>query len=434
MESRLLRLLLFVIVTTAGISLALSAGGVPRARTGVDPLMWFMEGRQGGDSWRPGLAALDVAETLHTRSRGLYDKVFFQAKVGHKGFQYPPTALLPLRAARAAAGNDAFTALALINWLSVPVLMVAALSLLHPDTAFSRRDQVLAALVVVCATLLFYPAMRAYRNGQMQAWINALFTVALALYARHRPGAAGAGLALAAMIKPQLGLFALWALLRRERSMLAAFVLVVAIGTAATLAWLGPAPFLGYLDVLQHIARRGETFYPNQSVNGFMNRLIGNGSSVDFGDAMPEPNSLVGMATVLTSLLWLVLALAPPRAARGSLGSSLDFAFMGLMATLASPIAWEHHYGILLPAFALLAGSWLRGELRGLQFWLVALAWILTANSWEAANVFAATPFRFLQSSLLAGVVALAIALRLGSPRPTSAPAGDRNSGRLALC
>lgn len=398
-------------ITTTGVSFALIQGSVPRHRTGVDPLVWFVEGRQGGDSWRPGLTALDVAETLHQRSRGFYEKVFFQAKVAHKGFQYPPTALLPFRAARAAAGVDAFTVLAFINWLSVPVLIFATLSLLRVSAPATWREHALLCVIAIVAALLFYPAMRAYRNGQMQAWINALFALGLAFHARGRPAASGVCLALAAMIKPQLGLFALWALIRGERRMLLAFTAVLGVGAVATLAWLGPAPFIGYIDVLQHIAQRGETFYPNQSVNGFMNRLVENGSSVDFGDAMPEPHAVVSLTTGLTSLLFLALALMKSRASRVRRVAPLEFALMGLVSTLASPIAWEHHYGVLLPAFALLARAFLDGELRRSQAALAALAWFLTANSWEAANVFAGTPLRFLQSTLLFGVFCLAVVL-----------------------
>jgi alpha-1,2-mannosyltransferase len=413
MESRLLRLLVFVVITTAGTSLVLRSLGAPWRETGIDPLFWFLEGRQGGDSWRPGLRALDIAETLESRSRGLYDKAFFQSQTPHKGFQYPPTALLPFGAVRAMVGGDAFAGLTVLNWLSIPALMLAAFSLFRPrETPLSTRERVLVALVVIAGTLLFYPAMRAYRNGQMQAWINLLFAVALSAWALDRARTSGACLALAAMIKPQLGLFALWAAVRRKPALFLSFTVVLLMGAGATLVWLGSAPFIGYLDVLRFIAARGETFYPNQSVNGFMNRLVGNGSSIDFGEAMPEPHGTVALATALSSLVIIGLALIPPRKARGRDASPEDFALMGLAATLASPIAWEHHYGVLLPAFALLARSFLEGGLSGRRLWLTALAWFLTANSWEAANVFAATPLRFLQSTLLAGVVCLAVVLR----------------------
>ena len=171
---------------------------------------------------------------------------------------------------------------------------------------------------------------------------------------------------------------------------------------------------------------RGETFYPNQSVNGFMNRLVGNGSSVDFGDAMPEPHTLVSAATGFSSLLFLGLALMKSAASRARPVASYEFALMGLVATLASPIAWEHHYGVLLPAFALLARAFLDEDLRGSPAALAALAWLLTANSWEAANVFADTPLRFLQSSLLFGVLCLAVVLwrQAGS---SSIPGVDAN-------
>ena len=423
MPQKLLRLLAFVIVSTAGVSLLLRSAGVPLSRTGVDPLRWFLEGRQGGDSWRPALRALDVAETLHERSRGLYEKVFFQAQTPHKGFQYPPTALLPIRAARGAAGSDAYTALALVTWICVPLLMAATLALSAREEPASGRDRMVLVLIVVCGTLLFYPAMRAYRNGQMQTWINTLFAVALASYARGRPAVAGACLALSAMIKPQLGLFALWALVRREWSMLAAFAAVMGVGVVATVAWLGVAPFVDYLDVLRYIAARGETFYPNQSVNGFMNRLVQNGSSVDFGDAMPEPNSIVALTTALSSLFFLAMALIPRRDRERGAPAPLDFTLMGLVATLASPIAWEHHYGVLLPAFGLLARAWIKGELRPVEVRCSALAWTLTANSWEGANVFASTFLQFLQSTLLAGVLVLGVILYRRSAASSETPA-----------
>ena len=424
MPQKLLRLLAFVIVSTAGVSLLLRSAGVPLSRTGVDPLRWFLEGRQGGDSWRPALFTLTVAETLHDRSRGLYQKVFFQTRRPYKrGFQYPPTALLPIKAARAAAGNDAYAVLTIVSWFSIPVLLLATLSLIRGNQRGRGSSQILMVLVAVCATLLYYPATRAYRNGQIQTWINALFAVAIARYAQGDPRTAGACLALCAMTKPQLGLFSVWALLRREWTMLTAFVAVMAVGVLCTVAWLGFAPFADYLDVLRYIAARGETFYPNQSVNGFMNRLVQNGSSVDFGDAMPEPNSIVALTTALSSLFFLAMALIPRRDRERGAPAPLDFTLMGLVATLASPIAWEHHYGVLLPAFGLLARAWIKGELRPVEVRCSALAWTLTANSWEGANVFASTFLQFLQSTLLAGVLVLGVILYRRSAASSETPA-----------
>src|SRR5262249_13129216 len=53
--------------------------------------------------------------------------------------------------------------------------------------------------------------------------------------------------------------------------------------------------------------------------------------------------------TVATSLALLLAAIVPRR--HDSADRLLDFCTMGLSATVASPIAWEHHCGILLPIF-----------------------------------------------------------------------------------
>jgi hypothetical protein len=53
--------------------------------------------------------------------------------------------------------------------------------------------------------------------------------------------------------------------------------------------------------------------------------------------------------TVLSSALLLALALLLPMVRRWR-DSALDFLFFGLVATVASPIAWEHHYGYFFTA------------------------------------------------------------------------------------
>jgi hypothetical protein len=45
---------------------------------------------------------------------------------------------------------------------------------------------------------------------------------------------------------------------------------------------------------------------------------------------------------------------------------------------MASPIAWEHHYGILLPIFSLIAPLVLAGN--RMRPWLLTGSFLLTAN------------------------------------------------------
>ena len=119
----------------------------------------------------------------------------------------------------------------------------------------------------------------------------------------------------------------------------------------------GFANHLDYLPVLSHLAERGETYYPNHSVNGLLNRLMSVAEpelyrNLDWGDgAFPPFNRLVYWTTTISSAAILLLALLR-RNRDNDPDRVVDFCTMAVSATVASPIAWEHHYGVLLPVFA----------------------------------------------------------------------------------
>jgi hypothetical protein len=73
-------------------------------------------------------------------------------------------------------------------------------------------------------------------------------------------------------------------------------------------------------------------------------------------------------------------------------------------ATLASPVAWTHHYAVLLPVFAAAApATWTARSLGAARFVLLAVSYLLIANNFRALNRLAETPFNFLQSYVLFG-------------------------------
>jgi len=91
---------------------------------------------------------------------------------------------------------------------------------------------------------------------------------------------------------------------------------------------------------------------------------------------------------------------------------------VAIVATIASPIAWEHHYGVMLPLFAIgLARRLGQPSAREPDWLLIELvaAWALAANYLAFLNVFSATWLNILQSYLLfAGALLLGafVALR----------------------
>jgi hypothetical protein len=180
----------------------------------------------------------------------------------------------------------------------------------------------------------------------------------------------------------------------------------------ATYGW---ANHVDYLKVVSFLSEHGETYYPNQSVNGLLNRIMGIAEpsqyrNLDFlAGQFPPLNPLVYGATLISSLAILAKALLR----RGTASDSdriLDFSLMALSCTMASPIAWEHHYGVLLPIFAVLVAAATPGALW--VAWLAA-AYSLTSVYIPATMLLAQSPLNFLQSYLLFGALIILALLHL---------------------
>ena len=92
---------------------------------------------------------------------------------------------------------------------------------------------------------------------------------------------------------------------------------------------------------------------------------------------------------------------------------TVDFCTMALSITIASPIAWEHHYGILLPIFAVLLASSLGSRTRLV---LIAVSYVVISNFFPATNMLAFTILNVAQSYLL--FAALMVLLLLHTARP----------------
>jgi hypothetical protein len=102
-------------------------------------------------------------------------------------------------------------------------------------------------------------------------------------------------------------------------------------------------------------------------------------------DSYPAYNPVVYYGTLASSLIILSIAFFWPWAAKRR-GGIADFACINLAATMASPLAWEHHYGILLPIFVWLCfgGLGFRSLGRQIETWeyvTLGLAFVLASNS-----------------------------------------------------
>jgi hypothetical protein len=374
--------------------------------------------RQEGDSWGPMLEAFDYL-TREQRPKTLYAKIFFTR---HVKFQYPPTALLPLWGMWKTLPRHVW--LGALNAVSLAFLLASiAVSVHLLSASLRRRDApgLMAPLLGIWLCLAFYPLVKAYSLGQIQAWVNGLFALALACWISERRRAAGVLVGLMCLIKPHYGLFALWGILRRRWDFVLALSAVGALGLAASLALFGPENHRDYLDVVSFLSRRGEGYFPNQSLNGLLNRLLHNGNNLHWMGASFAPyHPWVFWATTLTSLLLMLAALAAPGVQRG--GDGVDFGLLALTVTVASPIAWEHHYGILPPLYAAALGWFAEAPVLGrATLPCLGLCYGLTSNYLGITNRLADTGWNVLQSYLYFGALLLLFALhllRVRAPRP----------------
>ena len=389
-----------------------------------------LRGRGCDDSWGIMSEALEYAQEEHDNP--LYSEIFFEQKLK---FQYPPSSLFAVAGLLWLVGPERIrteeckvydlpTANDVLGWLFILMSAVSAAALLEiglrrRGAPPASRPMVAARFAIVLAlALTFYPLVKAYTLGQIQNWLNGLFALALLCWVTGRKAPSGVLIALMALVKPHYGLFVLWALLRREWRFAAAFAATAIVGVLGSIMAYGFDNHVDYLRVLFFLAERGETFYPNQSVNGLLNRVMvlidpAEWNSLVFNDnAFPQFSPLVYGGTLIASIVLLSAALFR-RGNEGDPHRTFDFCTMMLSITIASPIAWEHHYGTIFPVFAILLASVITDRRRLI---LLTVSYVLISNYIPAANMLAATVFNIAQSYLLAGAIVVLMLLHTARP------------------
>lgn len=393
--------------------------------TSTPALAWaFLRLKEAGtDSWEPMLMAIEYLR--QHEGVQLYRKLFFEDKVK---FQYPLTSLLPLDVFQQITGHSREQLYPLFNavsWFSVLLIGVASWLIfsLHsqPDGSSTlpkdRWANAWHLVLILAITLTFYPVSKAWMLGQIQTWITLLVALTLLAWMFGKPVVAGVLLGICCAIKPQWAVIFLWGMLRREwRFVGSGLATFAALAIPAVLLY-GLQNFFDYLSVLSYIGQRGEAFFQNQSINGLMNRLLFNGSNFKWSaHEFPPFNLVVYVATLGSSIVLLGTTLLLRRKEKANV---LDLAFIVLGVSMASPIAWEHHYAILLPIYALMLKVVL-DERGGDVRWLLALgfSFFLVSQNLGFLNYFRDSVLNVFQSYRLFGAfIALYLLYRLNAKR-----------------
>ena len=393
------------------------------------------------DSWAPMRAALDLFGT--PAFDRLYESLFFER---HVKLQYPPSSLLPVELLDM-MGAGSPRALNLINaglfLLNAVLAGILADALLARRLALGGAGRFLVAAMGAASTVVFYPVVRALQLGQAQIWLDVLFTAACLALVKGRPGWAGVAMGFAVLIKPQFLPLAIIALMLRRWHFLGGFAAVAGVLGLVALMRYGLHNHLEYLEVLRYIGRHGETFYGNNSVNGIMNRLLSDSSSLVWtAQSFAEFRPLVFFATTASGIAFMAVPFLVRPAQADDHGAVLHFGLSATCLIMASPVAWEHHYGVLPAIFIIVLAELLgRGalseglpaqlsrlhagnEIRGTEWgsasagsdwaiWkrtvgLLAFAWLLCSGKlYPLVNYFDQTYLSPLQSTHFAGALLL---------------------------
>ena len=306
------------------------------------------------DSWYPMERALAFLHGSHSGS--VYQVLFFSE---HIKFQYPLTALLPLDLLNWAG----ITHSPQLNTMNAIVLIVIGImfavfsaKILGPIHVLGFRLPVMP--LAFLAALLYFPDHLAFALGQIQVVLDLLFLLTCLALLYERRLLAGCLIGASALVKPQFVLLGLLALRRRNWKFAVGFAAVGLLCLVLSMLLYGWRNEFDYLPVLTFLSHHGEWEHMNQSVNGLMVRFLYHGPSLDLDpngpilqSKLPPYIPAVYYATVVSSLLMMVIPFIMSNKPDDVLSRLLQFCTAAILFTMASPIAWTHHYGILLPAY-----------------------------------------------------------------------------------
>ena len=315
------------------------------------------------------LKGFDLAVYLGGAEQALYHPAHLYAWTyqGHPGikFTYTPFAALVFSLGRALPFRALVALVAVVSVFSLLATVWIAFRELGWRSLASRAG---ATLLLGGVAFWSEPVQRGLYLGQVELALMAV--VVWDLTQDDRRWWKGAATGLAAGIKIVPGLFIVYLLVTRrfKQAFVAAGVFAVSVGIGFAVLPRPSVPF--WLEGDFFVASRTGFVgsQQNQSLRGLLDRLAGsvNGSMV--------PWLVVAVVVVAVGL------------AAAAVLHHAGYAFAGLMvcglvAQLASPISWDHHWVWVIPGVAVLADAAVRGAARA-WWWALAGALLVVYGAW----------------------------------------------------
>jgi hypothetical protein len=251
-------------------------------------------------------------------------------------------------------------------------------------------------------TFFFYPIVISFRGGQIQTILTVLTATALLFWQYDKKILVGITFGLICLIKPQLGLVLVWGVIRRQWGMVLSGMLVICVFSLLSIILYGFENNLHYIDVLSLLSQHGEANFGNHSINGLLNRFLFNGENLGWDGTFPDYHPVVHTITLITSLILMGCGLL--WRFKNQSPNIIELCIIIVCTTMASPIAWQHHYAILFTISLVLFPYFYRynADKKGKLF-LLAIAYVMISQRFEFTKLFADTKFNIVQSYIFFG-------------------------------
>jgi alpha-1,2-mannosyltransferase len=412
----IIRWLVFLVFLNIGFALTLRLAGTSSTLTSLrfvkslsNPLKVSM-----CDSWSSMIAA---EEYLDNNPKGpVYQEEFYKQfdKPPKVMFIYPPTSLMLFTWPHRLTGMSYWKISHLLNifsWISIFLIALISarilIDLLKKRQFISFRvspglETITIYLLVCMLTMLYYPIVISYNLGQIQTTLTLLVVLSILCWTLEKKYLVGLLIGITCLIKPQLATILVWAVIRKQWKLVIAAISVILPILCISIWYYGLQNHLDYLSVLSFLSHHGEGYFLNQSMNGLMNRLLLNGNNVHWSNEFPPYSPLVYIVTIASAILFIIPALFWNYKSKNP--DVVELGIMILATTMASPVAWNHHYGILLTIFIVLLPSAVYFyQNKKWELLILSFAFTLTAQLIEFVKAFAGSGLNVLQSYLFFG-------------------------------
>jgi alpha-1,2-mannosyltransferase len=239
---------------------------------------------------------------------------------------------------------------------------VAAWYLLVRLADLRQRERWILALLFVANG----PLINGLKFGNTSQFILLALAAGLALLRGNRAAAAGVLLGVVAVLKPAMGLFGVFFLLRRDFRGLAGFMAAGAVLTLLSIAVFGWSFNLFWFQTsILQFGHQWFSAFSVQSIPGFILRFRSDPALMTNWQPVVPTHSEQLTAQALIGLLYLIAATACFSARAAAVSNprqddtrrDLQYLLVICLSIVASPLSWSHYYCWLLVPTAFFLGA-----------------------------------------------------------------------------